>query len=293
MMSKETSDAIDRIEWQFLFDVNEVTVGLFYLLQAMELASISFEKAPVAPRLKHLRVWPAVSTAGPDMLGQNGVAVQLACKGWVADIFGKWERSREKIKALVGDGGICPEVDCMGDFRRIRNDLIHGGGFATKEWSGKCTVLEWFKPGDRMILTTNHVLDFLNQMNHIMPPIPIGQQMVSWMLVPDAVKPTSLQDEQIRLVSIRMGVDTDGEPGSRRYMISAVFSDGVFGDGEIGFPGETKQYLEGYVDRDGNIVFPVGQYIDASILYDACYGYLQGDRKAGPGISGPITRYMK
>ena len=111
MMPKETSDAIDRIEWQFLFDVNEVTVGLFYLLQAMELASNSFERAPIAPRLVHLKVWPAVSTASSYMLGPNGVAVQLAFRGWLADIYDKWEKAQSKMRRLIGRDGIRPKVE--------------------------------------------------------------------------------------------------------------------------------------------------------------------------------------
>ena len=66
-----------------------------------------------------------------------------------------------------------------------------------------------------------------------------------------------------------------------------------FGQGPIEFPGEPEQYLEGYVDMDGNVAFPGGQFLDATKLYEAFYGYLKGERKAGPGILGPITKYMK
>ena len=101
----------------------------------------------------------------------------------------------------------------MGDFRQIRHDLVHSGS-ATKEHSGKCRTLNWFKPGEQMILTTDHVLDFLNQMGFLKPPtfliVPIGHQIVSWTLLPNAVKPTSLEGEQVRLISGRMDVDTDG-----------------------------------------------------------------------------------
>jgi len=36
-------------------------------------------------------------------------------------------------------------------------------GRASAEGSGKCTMLHWFRPGDLMVLDTNHVFDFLNQ----------------------------------------------------------------------------------------------------------------------------------
>lgn len=303
MMSMKTSRAIDQIESGFFYDVTKATVALFYLLQGMEVASHVFGQGPddelkpqltvEGPRLTHLKTFPAVSTTGPAMLGPNGEAVQLAFKGWVADIYGKWEKSRTMTRELLGDEGILPEVGCMGDFRHIRHDLIHSG-MATKGHSGKCKVLKWFNPGEQMVLRTDHVFDLLNKMNLITLPTEIpGQRIISWTLVPDAIEPTSLEAECIRLVSARMDVDADGEQGSRRYMISCVFSDGVFGQGEVEVPVEPEQYLRGYIAKDGNITFATGQVLSAGKLYDACFGYLKCDRKSGPGILGPDTKYMK
>ena len=306
MMSLETSEAIEIIEEGFLYDVTKATVALFYLLQGMEIASHLYLKSPeeqeseqismAGPLLSHLKTFPAVSTMGPDMLGPNGEAVQLAFKGWVADTFGKWEKSRSETRKLLGGEGIRPEVDCMGDFRQVRHDLIHSGS-ATKDHSGKCRTLKWFKPGGQIVLTTDHVLDFLNQMGFLKPPAflygPEGHQFVSWKILPNTAKPTSLEDEQVRLISARMDVDTDGERGSRRYMISCAFSDGVFGEGPVEVPVEPEQYLEGYVDKDGNVAFSGGHVINAGKLYEACYDYLEGKRVSGPGILGPDVKYMK
>ena len=291
MMSIENSRDIDHIEADFLYDVTKTTVALFYLLQGMEIASHVYVSSPEeksrpqltveGPRLTFLKTFPSVSTTGLDMLGPSGGAVQLAFKGWVADVYDKWEKSRTKTRRLLGDEGICPEVGCMGDFRHIRDDLIHSGS-ATKEHSGKCKVLRWFEPGQRMMVTTDHVFDLLNQMNLITLPIqlsgPVGQRILSWVLAPDAAKPTPSEKEQIRLVSARMDVDADGQGSSRRYMVSCVFSDGVFGQGEVEVPLEPKQFLGGYIDQDGNITFPGGQVLRAGKLYDACYGYLEGLR---------------
>ena len=306
MMSLETSQAIEIIEEGFLYDVTKATVALFYLLQGMEIASGLYLEGPegqgsdqismAGPLLAHLKTFPAVSTTGPDMLGSNGEAVQLAFKGWVADIYGKWEKSRSETRKLLGDEGIRPEVDCMGDFRHIRHDLVHSGS-ATKEHSGKCKAFKWFKPGEQIILTTDHVLDFLNQLGFFKLPTflngPTGHQIVSWTLLPNAVKTASLEGEQGRLISARMDVDTDGEQGSRRYMMSCVFSDGVFGEGPVEVPVEPKLFLEGYVDKDGNLAFPSGQVISAGKLYEACYDYLVGKHGSGPGILGPDVKYMK
>ena len=306
MMPLESIQAIDDIEAGFLYDVTKATVALFYLLQGMEIASRLYLKSPgeqgsqqvsmAGPTLAHLKVFPAVSTTGPEMLGPNGEAIQLAFKGWMADIYGKWEKSRDKATELLGDEGIPVQVECMGDFRHIRNDLIHSGS-ATEEHSGKCNVLKWFKHGEQIILTTDHVLDFLNQMGLITLPTQLGgpdeQTVVSWMLRPDAVRPESSEEEPSRIVSARMDVDADGEEGSRRYMLSCIFSDGIFGEGPVEVPVEPEEYLTGYVDKHGNIAFHGGQVIGAEKLYDACYGYLTGDCLDGPGILGPDAKYTK
>ena len=108
-MSIETSRAIDYIEADFLYDVTKTTVALFYLLQGMEIASHVYVSGPEeksrpqltveGPHLTFLKTFPAVSATGLEMLGPSGEAVQLAFKGWVADIYDKstywgWSCSR-------------------------------------------------------------------------------------------------------------------------------------------------------------------------------------------------------
>ena len=155
MMSLETSEAIEIIEERFLYDVTKATVALFYLLQGMEIASHLYLKGSeeqeseqismAGPLLSHLKTFPAVSTMGSDMLGPNGEAVQLAFKGWVADIYGKWEKSRSETRKLLGDEGIRPEVDCMSGFRHIRHDLFN------KPASRRFARISWLF--ERMALT--------------------------------------------------------------------------------------------------------------------------------------------
>lgn len=303
MVSIEINRAIDEIESGFFYDVNKATVALFYLLQGLEVSSHVFAKGQVrqgvtaaGPQLNQLRTFPAVSTRGTDMLGPSGEAAQLAFKGWLADIFNRWEKSRTKTRDLLGKEGILVQVECMGDLRHIRNDLIHSG-FATKEHSGKCALLKWFKLGEQIVLTTDHVFDLLNQIGFVTLPTqidgPAGGRTASWLLVPDAVKPSSQDKKQIRIVSYRMDVDCDGEDGSMRYMLSCVFRDGVFGQGQVEVPVSPEQYREGRINEDGNIAFAGGHVISADKIYDVCYDYLNGNRKAGLGIAGPDAQYTK
>ena len=102
-----------------------------------------------------------------DFLARNGETEQLAFKGWVEQVYNCiWDSDhRNKLQdSLEGCGIIPPEADPIGDFRRIRNDLIHKHGLASTKNSGKCKVLTWFKPGEPIILGMRHVFDFLNQM---------------------------------------------------------------------------------------------------------------------------------
>ena len=305
-MSPEIAKGIDEIEARFLYDVTKVTVALFYLLQGMEIISKLYpdpvddeqERGLVlaGPSLAGFKTFPSVSTVGEDMLGPTGVATQLAFKAWVTDICDKWEKSRHKTRELIGDDGIPVEVGCMGDFRHIRNDLVHSGQ-GTKEHSGKCKVLKWFKPGDKMLLTTDHVLDFLNHMNLIAGPTPISNPAEGWSccwnVLPDAMESTMLEEDLPPLISIRMDVDADGEEVSQRQMLSCVFADGVFGQGEVEVPVTEQQYLEGTLDKDGNIGFVDGHVLSARKLYDACQGFLRGDVRDGPGILGPRANYTR
>ena len=101
-----------------------------------------------------------------ELYGPAGAATQMAYKGWIAEVFGLWEnRYRNELQDSLSDDAIPPEMQSLGDLRRIRNDFLHSGsGTATAEWSGRCEVLKWFKTGDRIVFGIRHVLDFLNQM---------------------------------------------------------------------------------------------------------------------------------
>ena len=304
MMSQEASNAVDDLELDFHYYVTEATVSLFYLLQGMETVSFDYAndpgplepRLPTGPGLMHLRVWPAVSTTGQEMVGMSGLAVQLAFKGWVADIYDSWERLRAKTRELLDDEGIRPEVDCMGDFRHIRHDLIHSG-YATEEHSGKCRVLTWFQPGQRMIMMTDHVLDLLNQMRMLTGPLAFpndtGMQVMSWALSPSVSKPTSISDEGIHLISVRVAAyeASAQEPG--RYMMSCVFSDGIFGMGPVEVDVGPEEYHQWRLDEKGNIVFPSGPVIHTQDLYDTCFDYARGITKGGPGMMGPPARYKR
>ncbi len=115
------------------------------------------------PGLPDLCISPSiVNVPDDDLYGAGGAAAQMAYKGWIAELYGLWEhRYRPELQASLGEDAIPPEMDALGDLREIRNDLLHSGT-ASAARCQKCSTLKWFKPGERMVFDTTHVLDFLN-----------------------------------------------------------------------------------------------------------------------------------
>ena len=113
---------------------------------------------------------------------------------------------------------IQPEVvDPLGDLRRIRNNMLHGG-VATKDNAGGCKVLRWFKDGERIHVPLRHVLDFLNQMGWLAERPTVlsngpNTQACWWHLNRDN------SDRNIpALLSVRPMLDTGAEdPSTYRY----------------------------------------------------------------------------
>lgn len=106
-----------------------------------------------------------------QLIGQQGVAVQMVYTGWVATVFACWEnRFRSEVQtAIKADDSVRPQMEAFGDLRHIRNDLLHNKGVASMGHTGKCKVLRWFKSGDKMVFSTQHVFDFLNQIGAFSP----------------------------------------------------------------------------------------------------------------------------
>ena len=134
----------------FLYEVNRATGSLMYLLQGMEsvrkselapynrMTPTNQQFAACFPKLPYVGVPLSMSGIGfdlNDVLERQGDAEQLAFKGWVEQIYFLWEsRFRNELRqALAGADIIRPTGDAMGDFRLIRNDLIHNNGTASEE----------------------------------------------------------------------------------------------------------------------------------------------------------------
>ena len=143
---------------------------LFYLLEGVETTYLRHLSDGVEGGFRHahgpsrLVVAPMSSIDGrrcsdDEEYGLEGRLAQLAYVGWVAEVAGHWEKQRKKYSGWEsGKSGV--KADLMGDFVWMRNDLLHNGGVATEENTGRCKTLKWFSTGDRMIFRLDHVLEF-------------------------------------------------------------------------------------------------------------------------------------
>ena len=313
---EELSRDLISLWHSLVHEVHKATVSLMYLLEGMEFVRNSQpssrnrfppntqQSVTYPPSLSYIDILLCVSGHPPyshlnESLEYEGEAEQLAFKGWVEQVYNSiWDsRFRNELKeGFEGPGAIRPETDLMGDLGYIRNDLVHKKGIASKKETGKCTVLKWFKPGDRIILGMRHVFDFLNQMG-LMTTTPNLHREAStfWLLTSDkeealANKPTP------ELISLRTWTDEGSENDPPRHTASIVFENGIFLNihiqidhapdsrslrEEVEFIGKAR------IDKRG-ILFPDGRVIDREGLYrkavDALLG--KGSKTNSAGVLG-------
>ena len=239
------------------------------------------------------------------VLKREGEAEQLAFKGRVEQVYFLWEsRFRNELKgSLGGPGTIRPEGDPFGDFRHIRNDLVHNNGMASEAESGKCTVLTWFKPGDRIVLGMRHVFDFLNQLGFMTkrPGFRDDGPTAAWALFPGMEE--GLTNRPIpRLVSLRTSMDKELPDGSSWHVVSVVFENEVFAnvlvpyDDDGSSSGERIEFFnKTVIDEDGNLRFANGHAKDRKDLYQEAIAALlgKGPKIEGAGVPGPAFQFKR
>jgi hypothetical protein len=59
----------------------------------------------------------------------------------------------------------------MADAVRLRNDIVHHRGIATKRNAGCAEVLTWFDEGDAILVTTARVAEFMGHFGLTVSPM--------------------------------------------------------------------------------------------------------------------------
>ena len=307
----------------FQYDLYHATASLMYLLQGMQSVRAS-ELVPynITPTYPGQGVYPACSPNLPyidvslfmqgigfdlnDVLRREGEAEQLAFKGWVEQVYFLWEHKYRNTlkKAFDGPNVIRLEGNAIGDFRHIRNDLIHNKGVATPEETGKCKTLKWFEPGESIILGMRHVLDLLNQMAFMTdtPGFLHDGPSANWS-VGFKTEEELANGPVPNLISLRTEFIKQLEDGSSWHMACVVFENGIFANIPIEYPDDKKSIKERnnifdrdtVINQDGNLSLPHGNIKDRKILYKEALAvhFGRGTKNDGLGIPGPAYRFRK
>ena len=303
------------------YEVHKATASLMYLLQGMEsvragelvpynaLGQAQQQFVANFPKLSYLDVPLSLSGIGFDpntVLRREGEAEQMAFKGWVEQVYFLWEnRFRNELRNALpaAADAIRLEGEPWGDLRLIRNDLIHESGLATEERSGKCTVLKWFAPGERMVLGMRHVLDFVNQLGLMTrTPGSLDDGASSEWIVFPGMEERLAAGGAPEIVSIRASFDRQDENGTSWHIVSVVFENGVFVHVPVPYEDDgspVKERIEVLgktaIDQEGNLRFATGAVRDRESLYreavDALFG--RGPQIKGLGVPGPAFRFRR
>ena len=247
----ETERTASAMWSEFAYDVLEATLNLFVLLAGTEVQHQQVQRThshlPLESR-KSQRSFSGPSYVdsravvhGFDMFEitqRSGRAEQLGYKGWITEVYGCWEdRYRDKLRdalralPMISDT-IRPEVDVLGDLRHIRNDIVHNGGVASEEHMGKCSVLRWCSPGQKIILDITHVFDVLHQLHltnstsahtRKMPDGTLGMALWS----PPSIE--ALRQRQPKIASMRSRIDNRFDTEEFCVVLDLMYSNGISG----------------------------------------------------------------
>ncbi len=259
----------------------------------------SAEPLPVYPPLRGRPVVIGVPLS--EQAAPGGPMEAAAYRSWVVEVYRIWE-TRHRVafeRASQPDvpEPIQPKVDPLGDLRRVRNNLLHGG-VATTDGAANCKVLLWFKEGEHVQVRLRHVMDFVNQMGWLTenPRVDLERPDVrgSWWYV----NRDDWNGTVPVLASVRPMLDTDAENPTYRYGASIVFEDGVFGCVPLIPPSQIPEETERWsrlwpamrMSDDGDLVVPgLDVRVSAGLLYE---NLLKGERRTGP-MWGPAMRFSK
>lgn len=263
----------------FLYEILQASTMVLFLVSSIaasrrkQFVTMGVAHPLALPGLPHLCISPCITNVhDDDLYGHDGAAAQMAYRGWIVELYHQiWEtRYRKSLKEALGEKAIHPQMDALGDLRLVRNDLLHKHGTAREENCGKCSVLNWFRPGERMVFGTRHVFDFLNQMGILSLNTVFTDGMGSCTFDVDRERAKLLASSPgPRLVSVR--THADGKEHDPAYKgVTVVFDNGLFANLAIQLE-EPRRWValgDGRIDGDGRVLrFEDGTTLDSEALY--------------------------
>jgi hypothetical protein len=148
--------------------------GLQFLLERFEEVSKSVPSDPTNPEPKIIlgigdpnspEAQPYADLRVADLsarLADAGPVVTQIGQQWVVQVFTAWEEYfRPGLARAYGCQPSDVSYPLLGDLRRLRNDVAHHRGVATKNNSGRCEVVHWVEPGDTILVRGQQVAEFM------------------------------------------------------------------------------------------------------------------------------------
>ena len=185
----------------------------------------------------------------------------------------------------------------------IRNDLFHNNGTASTECSGKCEILKWFTPGERIVLGTRHVFDFLNQtgvlsLGHAHDDASRSCSFEAYIFDSDGRNRLLQWRPKPKLISVR--TQQEGKEADPPYKaLTVVFDNGLFANAPCQVPDQRRWEALGdaSVHSDSNLVFADGTIINSDQLYRSAVHEHEprkpGDERPRLPVSGPPIRFRR
>lgn len=101
-----------------------------------------------------------------ELQGRLSPSGSIACfmgDQWLVTVYQQWDQVLRR-KAAEELGVECSEVKVpiLGDLRRLRIDVVHNQGHASRHNTGKCEFLHhWFTDGERILIDLEKVQEFM------------------------------------------------------------------------------------------------------------------------------------
>jgi hypothetical protein len=97
-----------------------------------------------------------------EQVEDNGPVEMLLGRQWIISVYALWEeRYRPRLAKAHGRQTADEKYALLGDLRLLRNDVVHNGGIATVSSTGHCEILNWFRPGEIIMVDGRHFGEFL------------------------------------------------------------------------------------------------------------------------------------
>lgn len=108
----------------------------------------------------HWQKWPLRTI--PERLGPDGPVIRSIGQQWVVTLTAHWNEDFRGRFARALEVEVNEVIDpAMGDMNKLRNDIVHHRGIATKGNAGRC-LNTWFSPGEPIHIMPVHIVEFMD-----------------------------------------------------------------------------------------------------------------------------------